>query len=125
MVLFVPILVALIAIVAVLAWRALRSVSFGGKALLAREGDETDPPMLPLCCVAVKYALLVMRGYFLEYAYTTWATVTRPLRSSASAPPWRAGPPLFSGWQCVYIGHVFGRISDCWNRPIAGPVKMQ
>ena len=33
---------------------------------------------------------------------------------------WRAGPPLFSGWQCFYTKRLYGRIQDCWNRPITG-----
>ena len=28
--------------------------------------------------------------------------------------------PLFSGWTDLYTRRLYGRIEDCWNRPIGG-----
>ena len=81
--------------------------------------DDTEPPYHTKVLTYVSYMNLIARGFVLEFFELLCSAVYWHRRAGRASTA-RAGPPLFSGWQCFYTKRLYGKIEDCWNRPITG-----
>eukprot|EP00761_Pharyngomonas_kirbyi_P011604 gb/GECH01011630.1/.p1 GENE.gb/GECH01011630.1/~~gb/GECH01011630.1/.p1 ORF type:complete len:482 (+),score=86.21 gb/GECH01011630.1/:1-1446(+) len=63
-----------------------------------------------IAVTALNYATLMLFGYFREFFRYFFPT-------SASSPP-KGYAPMVKDFEDFYIRRLYGRICDCWNRPI-------
>jgi len=90
--------------------------------------DHVEPSFLISAHTYSGYAYLYLRGKFLDalqflvHTLVFWKRTVVATAGPRAGPPLSAkyGPPFNSGWVMFYTRRMYGRIQDCWNRPIAG-----